>query len=208
MRIGVLADTHGLLRPRVLELLAGCQVLLHAGDVGDPAVLAGLAALAPVHAVRGNVDHGALAALPAVLAGYLGAADAGGGSTGAGGGAREGAGEGASEAAGDSGNERACRGRSGGTGDGRSRGAAVAAGPGAVSYRMTHIRAEIPAAWMREARLVVFGHSHQPLIEWHGDCLLLNPGSCGPRRFRLPVTLALVTAQGGRLVPEIVEVAD
>ncbi len=190
MRIGVLADTHGLLRPRVLELLAGCQVLLHAGDVGDPAVLTGLAALAPVHAVRGNVDHGALAALPAVLAGYLVAAGAGGGSKDSGRGASE------SSSAGD--------GLSGGAGNGRSRGAA---GPDGVSYRMTHIREEIPASWLREARLVVFGHSHQPLIEWHGECLLLNPGSCGRRRFRLPVTLALVTAQGGSLVPEIVEVA-
>src|SRR5580658_1132440 len=74
LRVGVLADTHGLLRPEVLERLAGCDVLLHAGDVGDPEVLSQLTTVAPVWAVRGNVDGGALAALPAFLAGWLGGA--------------------------------------------------------------------------------------------------------------------------------------
>jgi uncharacterized protein len=58
MRIGVLADTHGLLRPRVVELLAGCDRILHAGDVGSAEVLARLREIAPVDAVRGNVDSG------------------------------------------------------------------------------------------------------------------------------------------------------
>ena len=62
---GILADTHGLLRPRVLELLAGCDRLLHAGDVGDAAVLAALRRMAPVEAVRGNVDQGPRAGPPA-----------------------------------------------------------------------------------------------------------------------------------------------
>lgn len=74
MRVGILADTHGLLRPQVLALLAGCDRLLHAGDVGDPAVLAGLAAVAPVEAVRGNVDRGrGLDRLPHTVSGELGA---------------------------------------------------------------------------------------------------------------------------------------
>jgi putative phosphoesterase len=72
MRIGVLSDTHNLLRPRVLELLAGCERILHAGDVGEPAILDRLREIAPVEAVRGNTDSGALAAsLPQTLAGNL-----------------------------------------------------------------------------------------------------------------------------------------
>ena len=73
MRVGILADTHGLLRPRVLEVLAGCDRLLHAGDVGDPAVLDALRRIAPVEAVRGNVDHGPeLDRLPHTVSGTLG----------------------------------------------------------------------------------------------------------------------------------------
>ena len=60
--IGAISDTHGLLRPQALAALAGCDPIIHAGDVGSPDVLARLGALAPVHAVRGNVDHGAWSA--------------------------------------------------------------------------------------------------------------------------------------------------
>src|SRR5262245_14870245 len=60
--IGAISDTHGLLRPQALAALAGCDPIIHAGDVGSPEVLARLGALAPVHAVRGNVDHGAWSA--------------------------------------------------------------------------------------------------------------------------------------------------
>ena len=65
MRVGVLADTHGLLRPETLDALAGCELLIHAGDVGKRSVLDALRELAPVVAVRGNVDTGDLATLPA-----------------------------------------------------------------------------------------------------------------------------------------------
>src|SRR3954471_8901891 len=72
MRVGVLSDTHNLLRPRVLERLAGCQRILHAGDVGELEILAALRRIAPVEAVRGNTDAGATAAaLPESLAGDL-----------------------------------------------------------------------------------------------------------------------------------------
>jgi putative phosphoesterase len=154
VRVGVLADTHGLLRPLVLERLAGCDLLLHAGDVGragDPGeepILVRLARVAPVVAVRGNVDGGELAALPEAQAGDL----------------------------------------------------------AGVPYRMTHRREDVAPAWPREARLIVFGHSHRPELEWQGDCLWLNPGSCGARRFRLPLTVAVVTVAAGRLIPEILAV--
>ncbi len=165
MRVGVLADTHDLLRPLVLERLAGCDLLLHAGDVGEvrssgggpgggqsddaEPILVRLARLAPVLAVRGNVDGGALAAaLPAVRSGDL----------------------------------------------------------AGLPFRMTHRREDVAPNWLRQARLIVFGHSHRPELEWQGDCLLLNPGSCGARRFRLPLTVAVVTVAGDRLVPEILSV--
>lgn len=149
MRVGVVSDTHGLLRAEVPPLLAGCDAILHAGDVGAPEVLARLGELAPVTAVRGNVDAtGALARLPEAVEGDL-----------------DGAG-----------------------------------------YRMAHLREDALAAPLGDLRLVVFGHSHRPEIGWHGECLLLNPGSCGPRRFRLPLTLAVLTVAGGRLVPELVAV--
>ncbi|MCP3959841.1 MAG: metallophosphoesterase family protein [bacterium] len=148
MRVAILSDTHGLLRPRVLELVAGSDRILHAGDVGDPAILDQLRQVAPVAAVRGNMDGGGLSNLPATVAGEL---------------------------------------------DG-------------LPYRMTHRREDIDPAWPREAGLIVFGHSHRPELEWRGGCLLLNPGAVGARRFKLPLTLALVRVTDGRLVPEIVAV--
>ena len=144
MRVGVISDTHGLLRPEVTELLAGCDAILHAGDVGDPAILTALGAIAPVTAVRGNVDvAGALARLPDEVSGEI---------------------------------------------DG-------------VRYRMTHRFEDLDH---EEGKgLLVFGHSHRPEIAWRGACLLLNPGACGPRRFRWPLTLALLELRDGRLVPEL-----
>jgi uncharacterized protein len=146
-RLGVLADTHGLLRPRVLERLAGCELLLHAGDVGEPEILAALAAIAPARAVRGNGDTGELAALPFLVEGEI----------------------------------------------------------AGLPYAMTHRREDVPPAWSAR-RLVIFGHSHRPELQWQGECLFLNPGACGARRFRLPLTVAIVTVTAGRLVPEILSV--
>jgi uncharacterized protein len=149
MRVGVIADTHNLLRPRVLERLAGCERILHAGDVGEPELLACLRRIAPVAAVRGNTDAGATAAeLPPALAGDL----------------------------------------------------------AGLPFRMVHRREDAEESWLPRLRLLVYGHSHRPEIQWHGSCLLLNPGSCGPRRFHLPLTLAILTVTGGRIVPEILAV--
>jgi putative phosphoesterase len=157
MRVGILADTHGMLRPAVLDRLAGCDLLLHAGDIGDVGeagggeepILARLARLAPVRAVRGNCDGGELAAaLPAALAGEF----------------------------------------------------------AGLPYRMTHRREDVAPAWLRDSRLIVFGHSHRPELEWHGECLLLNPGSCGAKRFRLPLTVAVVRVEADRLIPEVLAI--
>lgn len=146
MRVGVISDTHGLLLPIVLERLAGCERILHAGDVGDPQILRSLGGIAPVEAVRGNTDEGELARLPEEIESDL----------------------------------------------------------GGLRFRMAHRREEATAADLSQLRLVVFGHSHRPELEWRGECLLLNPGACGQRRFRLPLTLAILTIVGERIVPEIV----
>jgi putative phosphoesterase len=149
MRVGVLSDTHGLLRPEVLTLLAGCDRILHAGDVGESEILAQLREIAPVVAVRGNTDSGPEAGeLPPSVAGDL---------------------EG-------------------------------------LPYRMVHRREDVDPNWMKDLRLLVFGHSHRPELEWQGACLLLNPGACGPRRFSYPLTLAILTVAEGRIVPEILAV--
>ena len=149
MRVGVLSDTHNLLRPRVLELLAGCERILHAGDVGDPEILEQLRRIAPVDAVRGNTDAGPAAqALPETLAGDF---------------------------------------------DG-------------LPFRMVHRREDADPAWISRVRLLVYGHSHRPELEWKGQCLLLNPGACGPRRFHLPLTLAILRVADNRIVPEILAV--
>jgi len=151
MRVGVLADTHNLLRPRVLELLAGCDRLLHAGDVGEPEILERLRQIAPVLAVRGNTDSGEMARLPETLTGEI----------------------------------------------------------GGLPFGMVHRREDVPADWPARLRLVVFGHSHRPELSWRGDCLWLNPGACGARRFHLPLTLAILTViqnPAVRLIPEILAV--
>jgi hypothetical protein len=71
---------------------------------------------------------------------------------------------------------------------------------------MIHRREDVDLSWTKSLRLVVFGHSHRPELEWRGACLLLNPGACGPKRFSYPLTLAILTVAAGRLVPEILAV--
>lgn len=150
--IGVVSDTHGLLRPELLPLFTGCERILHLGDVGDAAILDALARIAPVTAIRGNIDRiGACAALPAIE---------------------------------------------------------VVTVHGASLY-LLHDRSRLdldPAAAGFAA--VLFGHSHQPLIEHARGVLYLNPGSCGPRRFQLPIACARLTVYAsGHLDAEIVSLA-
>jgi len=147
--IGVISDTHGLMRPEALEALQGCDRIVHAGDVGSPDVLQMLGRIAPVSAVRGNVDREPWAdrlPLTQVI-----------------------------EAAG-------------------------------THLYVLHDLNELdldPAA--AGVRVVISGHSHQPgMVERHG-VLYLNPGSAGPRRFRLPVAVAKLKPEAGDPVAEIVQ---
>lgn len=149
--LGVISDTHGLLRPEAVEALRGVDRILHAGDVGGPGILPELARLAPVSAIRGNVDVGDWAdALPDTLDLEI----------------------------------------------------------GGIAIHMLHdIQAlALPSAGAAEARpdLVIAGHSHRPVSEGRPGFWHLNPGSAGPRRFRLPITLAHVRIADGRMTsPEI-----
>jgi putative phosphoesterase len=159
--IGVISDTHGLLRPCALAGLRGADLILHAGDIGRPGVLEDLAALAPVVAVRGNVDQGPWAdALPEA--------------------------------------ETVQFGGTGGLDD--------AGGPRLL---LLHDIARLPAflpAGPAAARVsvVVSGHSHIPAVVRRDGVLYLNPGSAGPRRFSLPVTLALLEVRAGAAEARII----
>lgn len=148
MRIGVISDTHGLLRPEAVHALAGCAHILHAGDVGNDAILDVLRTIAPLTAVRGNVDHGGMCGkLPATETIDL---------------------------------------------------------DGKLIY-MLHAREDLdlhPHAAGIAA--VIFGHSHQPEISWANGVLYFNPGSAGPRRFRLPVTVGILECSSDTLTPSIV----
>ena len=148
MIVGVISDTHGLLRPQAVEALAGSALILHAGDVGDPKVLEGLRAIAPTVAVRGNVDTSAWAkTLPMTEVVEV----------------------------------------------------------GALHLYMIHNLDDLdldPAAARFAA--VISGHSHRPKAEVRNGVLFLNPGSAGPHRFRLPLSVARMRVAGDRLTHEIV----
>lgn len=148
MLIGVISDTHGLLRPEALNALRGSAMIIHAGDVGKPAILEQLRGIGPVVAVRGNIDRQPWAArLPeSTLV----------------------------------------------TVDGQK----IFIVHDLSQFTISSAPAGLAA--------VVFGHSHKPSIEKRDGILYLNPGSAGPRRFRLPITLARLTATRAALRPEII----
>jgi putative phosphoesterase len=147
--IGVISDTHGLLRPEAVEALRGSDRILHAGDVGTPEILQGLAKIAPVTAICGNVDTEPWAQrLPM----------------------------------------------------------AEVVEAGGISIYMLHDLAQLdlkPEA--AGFRVVVYGHSHQPKIEEKNGVLYFNPGSAGPRRFHLPVSVGRLMVEGGKVRAELVE---
>jgi uncharacterized protein len=152
MDIGVISDTHGLLRPEALERLAGCGLIIHAGDVGSLSVLEGISAIAPVEAVRGNVDAGALVDLLPL------------------------------------------------TCELEASGLRIFVIHQLEGLDLLHID---PASLGFD--IVVYGHSHRPAVQWHGQVLYLNPGSAGPRRFDLPVSLARIRIEDGRACPELID---
>src|SRR6185369_15114714 len=147
-KIGIISDTHGLLRPEAERCLAGVNHIIHAGDIGHPEIVDALRRIAPVTAIRGNVDSGEWARqYPDTkfvrLAGK--------------------------------------------------------------SIYVLHDPKTLQADPGAGIDVIIFGHSHVPKIDTVGGVLYLNPGSAGPRRFKLPITLATleVTAEGIR--PEIHE---
>ena len=147
--IGVISDTHGLLRPEAVKALEGVELIIHAGDIGDPRILRKLARLAPVHAVRGNTDRADWAAnLP------------------------------------------------------HSRVVEVGGILIYVLHELFTLDLDPAAAGINA---VIFGHSHEPHMKRQNGVLFLNPGSAGPKRFTLPVTLARIKLQGISLHPELIE---
>lgn len=151
IRIGLISDTHGLVRPEAWAALSGCRHILHAGDIDTPEVLARLRRLAPITVVRGNNDRGSWAAgIPAYEIVEF----------------------------------------------------------GAVSIYVRHDESELdidPAG--AGIQVMVFGHSHRPVVERRNGVLFVNPGSAGPRRFKLPVAVAELTITGARVDARIIELA-
>jgi putative phosphoesterase len=149
MDIGVISDTHGLLRPEAVEALQGSQYIIHAGDVGDPTILDRLEEIAPVTAVRGNVDHGNWAKkLPET-------------------------------------NILEVEG---------------------VSIYVLHIldRFDLKPEAAGFAA-VIYGHSHVPKQEVKNGVLYFNPGSAGPKRFSLPISVGRLTIENGNVTAEFID---
>ena len=149
--VGVVSDTHGLIRPEALDALRDSELIIHCGDIGSPAVLEALRTLAPVRAIRGNNDKGGWASsLPTYDV--------------------------------------------------------VEVGTHAiyVLHNLSELDLDPEAAGFTA---VLSGHSHKPVIEKRDKILFVNPGSAGPRRFSLPVTVATLALRSGRCEAKIVELA-
>ena len=147
LTVGVVSDTHGLVRPEAVEALRGSDVILHAGDIGGNRVLQELGEIAPVIPVRGNVDGGWARLLPERRRLDL----------------------------------------------------------GGVAVLILHDRALLGLDPADEGLgVVVFGHSHQPLVERRNGVLWFNPGSSGPRRFQLPVSVGRLVIEDGRVRPRLI----
>ncbi len=142
MRIGLIADTHGLLRPAALEFLKGCNLVLHAGDVGSPECLSRLKGFAPLYAVRGNVDDGDWA---------------------------------------------------------RELPPSRIVEAGGIRFHIVHqLETMLPPGVDGSLPCAMFGHTHRPELRMRQGVVLLNPGSIGPRRFNLPISLADVVSENGK----------
>lgn len=156
MKIGVVSDTHGLLRPEVAPALKGVERILHLGDVGKPSILEELAQIAPVTAIRGNVDReGACGKLPETDVVLIQDSN----------------------------------------------------GRGHYLYMLHDLKTLHLDPAAAKFAAVLSGHTHVPNFHTKKGVLYLNPGSCGPRRFELPVTVGLLMIEDGELKPEIVTLA-
>jgi putative phosphoesterase len=147
--VGVISDTHALLRPEALDALQGSDLIIHVGDVGDPQILEELRTIAPTYAVRGNIDTRPWAeALPL----------------------RE------------------------------------VVEVGDVRLYVLHILSDLDLDPVTAGfAAVIFGHTHRPHAETRNNVLYLNPGSAGPHRFTLPITVARLEIAGSRISHEIIE---
>lgn len=145
--VGVISDTHGLLRPEALDALQGVELIIHAGDVGDPEILDRLREVAPPVVVRGNIDRGEWATqLPVTEAVE-------------------------------------------------------------VKGHVIHVLHDLKQLDLKPAGLaaIITGHTHQPLIERRDGAFFLNPGSAGPLRFTLPITLALLDIDAEKIEARLVD---
>ena len=149
--VGLISDTHGLLRAEALDALKGSDFIVHAGDIGDPGILAELARLAPVTAVRGNVDTAAwTTSIPET--------------------------------------------------------AVLEVSPAARLYVLHNIEdldLDLAAAGYHA---VIFGHSHQPGTRLQDGVLYVNPGSAGPRRFSLPISIGRLLVENGRMSVDLITI--
>ena len=148
-RIGLISDTHGLLRPEASTFLRGCDHIIHGGDICEQRILDELVAIAPLTVVRGNNDVGAWARdIPETALFEL----------------------------------------------------------GGVRFYAIHNLAELPIDPVAAGvRVVISGHSHRPLAQERDGVLFVNPGSAGPRRFKLPISAGELLLDGGAITPRIVE---
>lgn len=145
--VGIISDTHGLLRPEAMAALAEMELIIHAGDTGTPSILESLSAIAPVYAVRGNIDTGDWArTLP------------------------------------------------------ESREIEIEG----VKVFLIHNRKDIRSV-PEGVTAVISGHTHRAREERRNGILYLNPGSAGPRRFKLPVTLMRAVVDGTAIHSELVQ---
>lgn len=149
-KIGVISDTHGLLRPEVLKIFNGVDFIVHAGDVGDASIIQELRKIAPVTVVRGNCDNGEL--------GYILK---------------------------------------------RTEVLQVADINIYVLHNLDELDLEPKEAGFN---VVISGHSHKSCEKTIDDVLYFNPGSAGPRRFKLPISLGILNLDGKNINPEIIEI--
>ena len=149
MRVGLISDTHGLLRPEATSFLRGSDYIIHAGDIGSPEILGELGRIAPITAVRGNNDKGDCPVPDTAILKV-----------------------------------------------------------GGISIYVLHNVAELDLEPLAAGfRVVISGHSHRPAVEERGGVLFVNPGSAGPRRFKLPVAVAELQIRGAAVEARVTELA-